>query len=172
MSLTPTERAESLLSEAVMILYAGFRSDDFPEHYISSLAPGKMEGHLHELRTLDDPTYRFHRAKTVRPRADPVPPPDGSSSLQPLDGEGYLRLIALADKRVAEAVNALWEGGAAFAKDYMERSARRHMMACLQGLRAQESPAERSALVSEVNRLRASVGFGPVRWEEIVTPSR
>ena len=148
MSLTPTERAKSLLSEAVMILYTGFRSNDFPETYILSLVPAKMEARLHELRTLDDPTYRFHRAKTVRPHADPVPPPDGSSSLKTLDGEGYLRLIAIADKRVAEAVDALWEGGAAFAAAYIERSAWNHMEACLRWLRAQESPAERSSCPS------------------------
>jgi hypothetical protein len=139
--------------------------------YISSLAPSKMERRLHELRTLDDPTYRFHRAKAIAPPSEPPPTPDDSVP-QPLDSEGYRRLIAIADRRVAEAVDALWEGGAAFAEDYMENSAQNHMAACLRWVRAQESPAERAALVTEVNRLRASVGLEPVCWEEVVTVPR
>jgi hypothetical protein len=164
MSLTPIQRAESLLTEAVMTLYAGFRDNSFPEHYVFSMSRTKMVMRLGELQT--------HGAKTVRPPAAPLPPPDGSSSLPPLDPDGYGRLLATADKQVAEAVDALWEGGPAFVEDYIDRSAQNHMATCLRWLRAQESPAERSALVSEVNRLRASMGFGPVRWEEIVTPSR
>jgi len=168
MSLTPVERAESLLSEAVEILYSGFRNNDYPEHYVRSDVPRVMRERLHKLRTPDDPVYRFHRAKPVALPAEPSSVPDGSA-LQPLDTEAYSRLIALANSRVAEAVEALWEGGAAFTEDYIEGSAQKHMAACLRWVRAQESPAERAALVAEVNRLRALVEMGPLAWEEVVT---
>lgn len=168
MSLTPVQRAEALLSEAVMILYSGYRNNDFPEHYISSIVPSQMERRLHELRTLNDPTYRFHRAKAIPPSSEPRLDPAGSM-LQPLDSEGYRQLIEGADSKVTEAVDALWEGGVGFAQDYIVSSAQNHMAACLRWIRAQESPAERAALVDEVNRLRKSVGLGPVRWEEVVS---
>ena len=127
-----------------------------------------MRERLHELRTQDDPRYRFHRAKPVA-LSCPSEPVAASSTLQSLDDEGYRRLLALADRRLAEAVDALYEVDAAFAEGYVERSAQNHMAACLRWIRAQENPSERAALVTEVNRLRASVGLGPMTWDSLVT---
>lgn len=92
--------------------------------------------------------------------------------LQPLDREGYRRLLSLADRRLAEAVDALFEADAAFVEDYVKTSAQSHMAACLRWIRAQETPSERAALVTEANRLRAFVGLGPAAWGEVVRVSQ
>ena len=52
MSPSLVTRAESLLSEAVLHLYAAFRNNDFPEHYIRKLLPITLSTLLRELRTL------------------------------------------------------------------------------------------------------------------------
>jgi hypothetical protein len=162
MSLTPIQRAESRLSEAVLTLYAAFHTNDFPEHYIRSHVPTIMRERLHELRTLDDAFYRFARAHPVAPSVDP-------GTALAVESESFNLLVALADSKVAEAVDALWEDGPAFLEDYIERSAQDHMAACLRWTRAQEEPLKRAALLKEVNRLRASVDLGPLSWEQIVS---
>jgi hypothetical protein len=166
MSLTPVQRAESLLSEAVMILYAGFHTNDFPEHYIRSHVPRIMWERSHELLALDDPFYRFARAQPIAEHSTDSTDP-GTALV--LEGESFRRLIALTDAGVANAVDALWENGLAFVEDYIKRSAQDHMAACLRWIRAQETPSERAALLEEVNRLRSSVDLAPLSWEQVVS---
>jgi hypothetical protein len=166
MSLTPIQRAESRLSEAVLTLYAAFHTNDFPEHYIRSHVPTIMRERLHELRTLDDPSYRFARARPVAPSSTDTIDPGTALALE---SESFNRLVALADSKVAEAVDALWEDGPAVVEGYIERSAQDHMAACLRWTRAQEEPLKRAALLEEVSRLRASVDLGPLSWEQIVS---
>lgn len=150
-----------------MTLYAAFHSNDFPEHYIRSHVPTIMRERLHELRTLDDPSYRFARARSVvAPSSTDVV--DSGTTLA-LESESFNLLVALADSKVAEAVDALWEDGPAFVEGYIERSAQDHMAACLRWRRAQETPSERAALLEEVNRLRASVNLELLSWEQVVS---
>lgn len=146
MSLPPIQRAESRLSEAVLILYAAFHVNDFPEHYIRSHVPTIMRERLHELRTLDDPAYRFARARSITPSSTYAVDPGTALALE---SESFNLMVALADSKVAEAVEALWEDGPAFVEGYIERSAQNHMAACLRWTRAQEEPSKRAALLEE-----------------------
>jgi hypothetical protein len=158
MSLTPVQRAESLLAKAVSILYAVYRASDFPENYIRSLAPLKIRERLHELRTLETPAYRAD----LRSRSTPA-----GADLQELCAEGFRRMLDFADRQLAEAVDALYEIDARFAERYLESAAQKHMAACLRWTRALETPAERAALVTEVNALRESVVLGPLDEEQV-----
>jgi len=167
MPQTPMERAESLLFEAVLILFTDSRANDFPETYIRSLATGKIPERLHELRTLDDPGYRGNRAEPVALPEPTLHP--ASSGLKAHDEESFRWLLDLADRRLAEAINALCEGDAALAEDSVTTFVQGHMVASLRRLREQETPSERTALVIEVNRKRASFRLPPKDLEHIVT---
>lgn len=165
MPSTPIERAESLFTDAVLILYSTCGYADFPEHFIRVGARQVMEERLHELRTADDPAYRFHRAQPVgsAQRSEDRQPSPEDSALQGLDLQSHGQLHALARKRIAEAVEILFEFDPLLAENH-ERG-QLFMAACLRDLREQESPAERDALVGQVNRLRASIGMEPIDWE-------
>ena len=133
MTMSPVERAEALLADVVSILYSAFRANDFPENYIRSLVPAKIRERLHELRTRDqNPPSR------VEPPPRRSRSPRGDLDFQPSD-EGYRRMLALADRRLAEAVDALCEVDADFAERYLEAAAQRHMAACLRWRREQET---------------------------------
>ncbi len=161
--MSPVERAEALLADVVSILYSAFWANDFPESYIRSLVPAKIRERLHELRI---------RAQNPPSRVEPPPrrsrSPREDLDFQPSD-EGYRRMIALADRRLAEAVDALCEVDTDFAERYLEAAAQRHMAACLRWRREQETPSERTAIVEEVNTLREGVELGPLTWEQVVT---
>jgi len=150
------------LTEAVLIVYAAFKINDFPECYVRSIAPRKMQERLHQMRNQDHPVYRFHLAKAVGQarRTEPTPSPAGSA-LAPSDDESYGRLLALADQRVAEAVSALWEGGVELAEQYLATAAQDHMAGCLYLLRKQETAEERAAFQAEVERLRSLIKQSP-----------
>lgn len=169
MPLTPVQRAEALLTDVVLRLYAAYRDTDFPESHIRSLK-GLMHTHLHQLRNLDNPIYRCDRAKpvaTLAPLWEQALIPAGSA-LVPLDERAYRRLHEAIHGLLGEAVAALLELGVAFAQNYVETSAYNYMAGCLRWLREQETPAEREALIAAVNRLRASIGLEPTSWEQLV----
>jgi hypothetical protein len=158
MSLTPVRRAESLLANVVSILYVVFRANDFPETYIRSLVPLKIRERLHELRTVEKPAHRVDlRLRSAPADADP----------EALCAEGFRRMLDFADRRLAEAVDVLYEVDPRFAERYLECAAQKHMAACLRWTRALESPAERAALVAEVNTLRESVALEPLDGEQV-----
>jgi len=160
MSLTPVQRAESLLANVVSILYAVFRANDFPENYIRSLVPLKIRERLHELRILENPAHRVD----LRSRSAPA-----DADLEALCTEGFRRMLDFADRRLAEAVDVLYEVDPCFAERYLECAAQRHMAACLRWARALETPAERAALVAEVDALRESIELGPLDEEQVTT---
>jgi hypothetical protein len=76
-------------------------------------------------------------------------------------------MLDFADWQLAEAVDVLYEVDARFAERYLECAAQKHMAPCLRWTRALETPAERAALVAEVNTLRESVELGPLDEEQV-----
>jgi hypothetical protein len=142
-----TQYAESLLEEAVLLIYGAFRTNDFPEHYVRCLAPATLRARLYELRT--------QRSRMSLGRL-------------PSDEEGYLRLFMRAEEIVATALSALWAVDPRLAEHYVTTAAQAHMTACLRRFREEETDSDRAALVGEVTRLRALIGEGPITWEEIV----
>ena len=164
---------EALLDDCVTQLYQASAFNGFPECYLRGLAWDKLIRRLEDLES-----GRAAWRMLYSPREDwvTIRSPEGETTegpikwaLEPPAQLGTQGLLEVADQRLADAVDVLFNGvGPAMARNYLNVAAMSHLAAGLRRLREKETPEERAELVITVNRLRALTGQQPSDWEEVV----